>query len=73
MLAGCGTDTQGGGGPSGTGAEPPTELEKAQVREYEGKNLSSFTDFRENSIKGPQDVDRATYRLKVTGLVDTPL
>lgn len=73
MLAGCGTGTQGGGGPSGTGAEPPTELEKAQVREYEGKNLSSFTDFRENSIKGPQDVDRATYRMKVTGLVDTPL
>jgi len=62
-----------GGGPSGTGAPEPTELERAQVREYEGKDLSSITDFRENSIKGPQEVDRETYRMEVTGLVDTPL
>lgn len=72
-LVGCDSGADTGGGPSGTGAPEPTELEKSQVREYEGKNLSSFTDFRENSIKGPQEVDRTTYRMKVTGLVDTPL
>jgi DMSO/TMAO reductase YedYZ molybdopterin-dependent catalytic subunit len=37
------------------------------VREYRGKNLSSIEDFRENSIKGPQKVDLAKYRLKVFG------
>ena len=30
-------------------------------------------DFRENSIKGPQDVDRDSYRLSIKGLVDEPL
>ena len=25
-----------------------------EVREYQGENLSSINDFRENSIKGPQ-------------------
>lgn len=55
-------------------AEPgPTELERQQVRQYEGKDLSSISDFRENSIKGPQTVDEESYRLKITGLVDEPL
>ena len=44
------------------------ELQTVEVREYEGKNLSSVNDFRENSIKGPQYVDIATYQLEVTGL-----
>jgi DMSO/TMAO reductase YedYZ molybdopterin-dependent catalytic subunit len=35
--------------------------------------LGSIEEFRENSIKGPQTVDRATYRLTVAGEVDTPL
>jgi len=72
-LTGCVSADGPGGGPSGTGAEAPTELERAQVTEYEGKDLSSIGDFRENSIKGPQEVDRDAYRLEVTGLVDTPL
>lgn len=50
----------------------PVELEAAEVREYEGEDLSAINDFRENSIKGPQYVDREAYRLEVTGLVDTP-
>ena len=41
-----------------------------EIREYEGTNLSSINAFRENSIKGPQYVDNATYRLNVTGLVN---
>ena len=48
------------------------ELDGVEIREYEGKDLSSVQDFRENSIKGPQYIDIATYRLNVTGLVENP-
>jgi DMSO/TMAO reductase YedYZ molybdopterin-dependent catalytic subunit len=48
-------------------------LAGVEVRSYEGENLSSVKDFSENSIKGPQKVDPETYRLRVTGLVKTPL
>jgi DMSO/TMAO reductase YedYZ molybdopterin-dependent catalytic subunit len=51
----------------------PEELQTVEISEYEGKNLSSVNDFRENSIKGPQYVDMATYELEVTGLVEKPL
>lgn len=72
-LSGCLGAPQGGdGGPPTTDREP-TELQKVEIKEYEGKDLSSVEDFRENSIKGPQVIDRDTYRLAVTGLVDTPL
>ncbi|MBM3133478.1 MAG: oxidoreductase, partial [Chloroflexi bacterium] len=37
-----------------------------------GENLSSINAFRENSIKGPQTIDRESYRLKVSGLVTNP-
>jgi DMSO/TMAO reductase YedYZ molybdopterin-dependent catalytic subunit len=43
-----------------------------EIREYEGKKLSSIRDFRENSIKGPQKVDINTYRLSIAGLVRNP-
>jgi len=49
------------------------ELQTVEITEYQGKNLSSVNDFRENSIKGPQYVDIATYKLEVTGLVEKPL
>jgi DMSO/TMAO reductase YedYZ molybdopterin-dependent catalytic subunit len=48
------------------------ELKSIEVREYQGENLSSITDFRENSIKGPQRVDVEGYRLEVSGLVENP-
>ncbi len=54
-------------------AEKTKSLAAVEVREYQGKDLSSIADFRENSIKGPQQVDRAAYRLRVDGLVRTPL
>jgi len=47
-------------------------LKPVEIRNYEGKDLSSINDFRENSIKGPQHVDRNTYRLKIAGLVEKP-
>lgn len=49
------------------------ELDGVEVRDYEGKDLSSVaTDFRENSIKGPQYIDRDSYRMQIFGLVDQP-
>jgi len=52
-------------------AEIP-ELEAVEVREYEGENLSSINNFRENSIKGPQYIDIENYQLKIAGLVENP-
>jgi DMSO/TMAO reductase YedYZ molybdopterin-dependent catalytic subunit len=62
-LGGC----PGDGGTNGNGV-----LNPAEVREYEGEDLSSVNDFRENSIKGPQHVDIENYRLEITGLVENP-
>jgi len=48
------------------------DLGPAEVREYQGEDLSSINDFgRENSIKGPQHVDIEDYQLQVTGLVES--
>ncbi len=44
-----------------------------EVREYQGVSLSSINDFRENSIKGSQDVSEVDYRLEIYGLVETPI
>ncbi|MFH1651652.1 MAG: molybdopterin-dependent oxidoreductase [Chloroflexota bacterium] len=52
--------------------QPVTELPTVEVREYQGEDLSSINHFRENSIKGPQNVPIDTYRLEITGLVKTP-
>lgn len=48
----------------------PRMLYPEEIREYEGQNLSSISDFRENSIPGPHDVNISTYRLMITGLVN---
>jgi DMSO/TMAO reductase YedYZ molybdopterin-dependent catalytic subunit len=47
-------------------------LDAVEVREYNGENLSSIYDFRENSIKGPQYIDKQNYTLKVSGMVENP-
>jgi len=52
-------------------ADGPSPLDPVEIREYNGQRLSSTTDFRENSIKGPQFVDNESYRLIITGLVDS--
>jgi DMSO/TMAO reductase YedYZ molybdopterin-dependent catalytic subunit len=51
----------------------PTVLYPAEIREYKGERLGSIGDFRENSIKGPQDVNLSTYKLAITGLVQTQI
>lgn len=48
----------------------PRMLYPEEIREYEGQNLSSISDFRENAIPGPHDVNISTYRLMITGLVN---
>jgi DMSO/TMAO reductase YedYZ molybdopterin-dependent catalytic subunit len=64
-----------GGLAAACGAAPSdiATLESVEVRQYEGEDLSSIGDFRENSIRGPQQVPMETYTLKVSGLVDQPL
>ncbi|HEY41954.1 MAG TPA: molybdopterin-dependent oxidoreductase [Dehalococcoidia bacterium] len=47
-------------------------LESQEIREYQGEDLSSVNDFRENSIRGPQYVDIEDYGLEITGLVECP-
>jgi DMSO/TMAO reductase YedYZ molybdopterin-dependent catalytic subunit len=57
----------------GIAADDTAELLKAiEIRQYEGRDLSSINDFRENSIKGPQFIDQKAYRLKITGLAGNP-
>lgn len=48
----------------------PRMLYPGEIRDYEGQDLSSISDFRENSIKGPQNVNESHYQLKITGLVN---
>ncbi len=56
------------------GLIPPSTipLDSVEIKEYQGQKLSSVNDFRENSIKGTQNVDINNYTLEVTGLVQNP-
>lgn len=53
--------------------QQPRMLYPAEVREYEGEDLSSISELQYNAIRGIQHVNKSTYRLSVTGLVDRPL
>lgn len=50
-----------------------TTLSAVEVSEYQGEKLGSINDFRENSIKGPQYIDRNNYKLEISGLVEEPM
>lgn len=63
LFAGVPSPLAGPGGPA--------SLSAVEVRSYQGNDLSSVKDFRENSIKGPQRVNISDFRLTVTGLVNT--
>jgi DMSO/TMAO reductase YedYZ molybdopterin-dependent catalytic subunit len=52
-----------------SGREDAEVLAPDEIREYEGEDLSSVNAFRENSIKGPQEIDVDSYALGITGLV----
>ena len=47
----------------------PVDMNSIDVHDYEGPQLSSIHDFRENSILGPQNISEDKYRLTITGLV----
>lgn len=55
-------------GPSSNGT---TSLAAAEVRSYQGQDLSSISDVHENAIIGTQYVNESGYRLTVTGLTTT--
>ncbi len=48
----------------------PRRLYPGEILEYEGQDLSSINDFRENSIRGQQTINVSTYSLAITGLVN---
>src|SRR4030066_2234153 len=50
----------------------PKPLFPSEIRNYQGQDLSAINDFRENSIRGPQYINKTSYRLNITGLVDKP-
>jgi DMSO/TMAO reductase YedYZ molybdopterin-dependent catalytic subunit len=56
----------------GCGTGEPGALEPVEIREYQGEDLSSINDLRENSIQGPQLIDIESYTLKISGLVAEP-
>jgi DMSO/TMAO reductase YedYZ molybdopterin-dependent catalytic subunit len=50
----------------------PGKLQPVEIKEYQGEELSSIHEFQENSIEGPQHVNSENYRLKISGLVESP-
>ena len=54
-------------------AKEPISLDGVEIRNYEGQNLSSVNDFRENSIKGPQYINKEDYKLRISGLAENPI
>jgi len=47
-------------------------VQEVEIREYQGERLGSVDGFRENSIKGVQEIDPTAYRLAIDGLVSHP-
>jgi hypothetical protein len=50
---------------------PVEDLGDIDIDEYEGEKLTPLSIVRTTSIKGTQNVDKETYRMKITGLVET--
>ncbi len=56
------------------GSPPYTQsVYPEEIRSYLGESLSSIADMQENEIAGLQNIDQASYRLNITGLVNNPL
>jgi DMSO/TMAO reductase YedYZ molybdopterin-dependent catalytic subunit len=55
---------------SPTPTPSPTTLNPVEVREYNGTPLSSIADVYENAIAGTQYIDKTTYILTISGLVN---
>jgi DMSO/TMAO reductase YedYZ molybdopterin-dependent catalytic subunit len=48
----------------------PKILYPGEIRDYQGQNLASISDVKENAIKGTQYINVSTYRLVITGIVN---
>jgi DMSO/TMAO reductase YedYZ molybdopterin-dependent catalytic subunit len=48
----------------------PKMLYPGEIRDYQGQNLASIADVKENAIKGTQSLNNSNYRLVITGLVN---
>jgi DMSO/TMAO reductase YedYZ molybdopterin-dependent catalytic subunit len=70
--ASCAPARNTGGGAVAPGPVGGGALAPAEVTQYKGEKLGAISDFRENSINGPQSVDRTAYRLQVDGKVASP-
>ncbi len=70
VLASCQT---GNTNPGSASKDSLQELAATEVKEYQGKDLSSILDFRENSIEGTQYIDIDSYTLKISGLVENTM
>jgi len=55
---------------SGLSFGTPAPLSAVEIRNYQGKDLSSINAFRENSLRGPQYVNISDYHLTITGLTN---
>jgi DMSO/TMAO reductase YedYZ molybdopterin-dependent catalytic subunit len=71
MLTGLSPLIPSGSAPSVTLQAPASsDLPEVEAAEYQGMKLTPLDEQRNNAIEGTQYIDRETYRLKVTGLVD---
>jgi DMSO/TMAO reductase YedYZ molybdopterin-dependent catalytic subunit len=57
---------------AGCASQEIKQLQGQEIMDYQGEKLSSIGDFRENSIKGPQYINISSYKLEITGLVESP-
>ena len=68
---GCNSAACGGRQPLKSGSTA-SALPSAEVQQYNGHDLSPVSALQDVSIKGPQGIDIAKYKLTINGLVDTP-
>ena len=59
--------------PTPTPKPIPTNFPIVEIREYQGEDLSSIKDFRENSIAGPQYLNEETFELSIKGEVENEI
>ena len=75
LLVGCAattTDETAATAQDAVSSATEKRYREGELREYQGTKLDPAVGPRDNSIKGVQQVDLATYQLAIDGLVDEP-
>ena len=75
LLSGCAAKTDTSDATTGVDAVSAATMERyreGELREFNGEKLDPAVGPRDNSIKGVQVVDLATYQLTIDGLADEP-